>query len=71
MNLEMSDEVLPYYPMYYPALDGAEVDLKEVSEELLSRGHAVTVVTANLVSHANLWPGNHGDRIGTKVLNGV
>lgn len=64
-------KILHISPMYYPALGGAEVHLKEVSEGLVSRGHDVIVVTANVSSHEHLWPGKHGKLPETEVINGV
>jgi len=63
--------ILHVSPMYYPALGGAELHLKELSEGLVSRGHEVTVVTANVSDHANLWPGKHGNLVEREVINGV
>lgn len=64
-------KILHISPMYYPALGGAELHLKELSEMLRSRGHEVTVVTANVRSCWDLWPGTWGDLPQVEVINGV
>lgn len=57
--------------MYYPALGGAEVHLKEVSEGLAARGHDVTVLTANVRNTWDLWPAQDGALPGSEVISGV
>ncbi len=64
-------KIIHISPMYYPALGGAELHLKELSEILRSRGHEVTVVTANVRSCWDLWPGRWGDLPEAEVINGV
>lgn len=64
-------KILHISPMYYPALGGAELHLKELSEVLRSRGHEVTVVTANVRNCWDLWPGIWGDLPEAEVINGV
>ncbi len=57
--------------MYAPALGGAEHHLKAISEGLVSRGHDVTVVTANISFHGDLWSGRFGNLPESEVINGV
>ncbi|HEU4588621.1 MAG TPA: glycosyltransferase family 4 protein [Gemmatimonadales bacterium] len=64
-------KILHISPMYYPALGGAEVHLKEVSEGLAARGHDVTVLTANVQNTWDLWPAQDGALPATEVINGV
>ncbi len=58
-------------PMYAPALGGAEHHLKAISERLVSRGHDVTVLTADVSFHEDLWPGRSGQLPRREILNGV
>lgn len=64
-------KILHVSPMYAPALGGAEHHLKAISEGLASRGHDVTVLTANVTSHEDLWSGRFGNLPETEVMNGV
>jgi glycosyltransferase involved in cell wall biosynthesis len=57
--------------MYFPAVGGAELHLKELSERLASRGHAVTVLTADVRTAEDLWPGRPGGLPRSEVINGV
>ncbi len=60
--------ILHITPDYYPALGGAELYTKEISERLAARGHDVTVLAMNSrgLSDAN------GDRLKPReVVNGV
>jgi glycosyltransferase involved in cell wall biosynthesis len=63
--------ILHVAPMYFPAVGGAELHLKELSERLASRGHAVTVVTANVREAGDLWPGRAAGLPDSEVINGV
>ena len=58
-------------PMYPPALGGAEHHLKAISEGFASRGHEVTVLTANICSTWDLWPGHYGNLPKMEVIQGV
>jgi glycosyltransferase involved in cell wall biosynthesis len=64
-------KILHVSPMYAPALGGAESHLKAISEGLASRGHDVTVLTANVISHEDLWLGRCGNLPAAEVVNGV
>jgi len=55
-------------PMYFPASGGAEWHLKRLSEGLASRGHEVTVLTANVRS---VWSRNRGGLPQEEVIDGV
>jgi glycosyltransferase involved in cell wall biosynthesis len=66
-----SMKIIHVSPMYAPALGGAEHHLKTISEGLVSRGHDVTVLTANVGSHEDLWPGRCGHLPAKEVMNGV
>jgi glycosyltransferase involved in cell wall biosynthesis len=48
MKNEHSLSIVHVSPMYHPAVGGAELHLKEVSEGLVARGHQVTVLTADV-----------------------
>ncbi|MGH7146330.1 MAG: glycosyltransferase family 4 protein [Nitrospiraceae bacterium] len=63
--------ILHISPFYFPALGGAELHVKEISERLASRGHDVTVVTANVRSCWGLEQGRHGALPEVEVINGV
>ncbi len=56
-------------PRYFPSVGGAELHIQKLSEDLASRGHQVTVLTANV---DNVWG---SDRLGSlptmQVINGV
>jgi glycosyltransferase involved in cell wall biosynthesis len=64
-------KILHISPTYYPAVGGAEVHLREISEALASRGHEVNVLTTNVRSHWDLFPGRYGDLPEMEVINGV
>ena len=58
-------------PMYAPVLGGGELHLQETSERLVARGHAVTVLAANVVDgHAAHWSWDAGFPE-SEVINGV
>lgn len=57
--------------MYAPALGGAEHHLKAISEGLASRGHDVTVLTANARDIPELWSGYRGTLPAVEFKNGV
>jgi len=60
--------ILHISPFYFPASGGAELHLKRLSEGLVSRGHEVTVLTANARS---VWSPICGNLPQVEVLNGV
>jgi glycosyltransferase involved in cell wall biosynthesis len=64
-------KILHITPMYFPAVGGGELHVTELSESLASRGHEVTVLTANVDSQENLSPGHHGGLPSIEVRNGV
>ncbi len=64
-------KILHISPTYFPATGGAELHLKEISEALVRRAHEVTVLTVNVRSHWDLWPGRTGDLPFMEVVNGV
>lgn len=55
----------------HPAFSGAELHIKELSEGLVSRGHEVTVLTANVHSPNDLSSGISGKLSDIDVINGV
>ena len=58
-------------PAYFPAVGGAELHIRELSEGLASRGHRVTVLTGNT---RNLWDmikGIGGGLPRVELINGV
>ncbi len=64
-------KILHVTPTYYPAVGGAELHLKEVSEGLASRGHEVTVVTVNVRNAWQLFRGVAADLPRMEAINGV
>jgi glycogen synthase len=64
-------KVLHISPTYFPAMGGAEAHLQAISEALACRGHEVTVLTTNVRSHWDLWPGRGGNLPDKEVINGV
>ncbi len=58
-------------PLYFPAVGGGQLHIQELSENLVARGHDVTVLTANVASQENCWPGNHGALPSVELKNGV
>jgi glycosyltransferase involved in cell wall biosynthesis len=64
-------KVLHVSPMYAPALGGAELHLKAISEGLVQRGHEVTVLVSNAGCVWDLWPPRFGGLPVKEVLNGV
>lgn len=64
-------KIIHVSPMYYPTLGGAELHLKEVSEELAARGHEITVLTTNALNPWDLWHGTYGKLPETEMINGV
>ncbi len=63
--------ILHIAPTYFPVLGGAELHLQKLSEGLASRGHQVTVLTANVRSVWDLWPGICGGLPKTEVIESV
>ena len=63
--------ILHVAPMYYPALGGAELHLKEVSQGLAARGHDVTVLTANVTRGADLCASRAGGLPSEEMIEGV
>ena len=63
--------ILHVSPSYFPCLGGAQLHLQEVSERLVSRGHDVTVLTANVTSAWNLSACRYGDLPEAEIINGV
>lgn len=59
--------ILHVTPYYYPAMGGAEVHAKEVSERLARRGHDVTVLAINQVASDS----TSRKLENTEVINGV
>jgi glycogen synthase len=57
--------------MYFPALGGAELHLKEISEGLAARGHKVTVFAANACNSWHLADGVSAGFPPVEVVNGV
>ena len=64
-------KILHVSPTYAPVLGGAELHMKELSEGLVSRGHDVTVLTANARNSTDLFHGIHGGLMEVEVINGV
>ena len=64
-------KIIHISPTYAPVLGGAELHLKELSEGLVSRGHDVTVLTANARNSTDLFRGIHGGLTEAEVINGV
>jgi glycosyltransferase involved in cell wall biosynthesis len=58
-------------PMYAPAVGGAELHLKEVSEGLASRGHRVTVLTADVKDSWAIVFNQRGGLPARENVNGV
>ena len=64
-------KILHVTPAYFPTVGGCEVHVQRVSEGLASRGHEVTILTANV---RNMRDQNTGTCAGlpeTEVINGV
>ena len=64
-------KILHISPTYAPVLGGAELHMKALSEGLVSRGHDVTVLTANARNSSDLFRGIHGGLAEAEVINGV
>lgn len=64
-------KILHISPTYAPVLGGAELHMKALSEGLASRGHDVTVLTANARNTADLFRGIYGGLPKAEVINGV
>ena len=64
-------KILHVSPTYAPVLGGAELHMKALSEGLVSRGHDVTVLTANVRNTTDLFRGIHGGLTEAEVINGV
>lgn len=58
-------------PAYFPALGGAQVHLKELSEGLSSRGHDVTVLCPNVRRHSDMALSRNAGLSAHEVINGV
>ncbi len=58
-------------PQYFPALGGAELYLRKLSEGLASRGHEVTVLTANVRNIRELATGIYGGLPDEEVIGAV
>ena len=58
-------------PTYFPAVGGCELHLKELSEGLASRGHDVTVLTANICKSMDIWRTQSGELPEREYINGV
>lgn len=58
-------------PSYFPACGGGEFHIQKLSEGLASRGHEVTVLTANVRNIWDLGPGVWGDLPEVEVLGAV
>jgi glycosyltransferase involved in cell wall biosynthesis len=63
--------ILHVSPAYFPALGGAQLHLKELSEGLVSRGHDVTVLTPNVRNHSDMILCRGGGLPEHEVINGV
>ena len=63
--------ILHISPAYFPALGGAQLYLKELSEGLVTRGHDVTVLTANVRDHSEMALRRCGGLPEHEVINGV
>ena len=64
-------KILHVSPTYSPVFGGAEMHMKELSEGLVSRGHEVTVLTANVRNSSELYRGIHGGLADHEIINGV
>ena len=64
-------KILHVTPAYFPTLGGCEVHVQRVSEGLASRGHEVTVLTANVQNIRELSTGTCAGLPITEVINGV
>ncbi|MBX9660045.1 MAG: glycosyltransferase family 4 protein [Nitrospiraceae bacterium] len=64
-------KILHLSPTYLPVFGGAELHMKELSEGLVSRGHEVTVLTANVRNSSELYRGIHGGLADKEIINGV
>src|SRR5690349_3546649 len=64
-------KILHVCPTYDPVLGGAELHMKALSEGLVSRGHDVTVLTANVRNSTDLFRGIHGGLTEGETINGV
>ncbi len=58
-------------PPYFPALGGAELHIRELSEGLASRGHRVTVLTGNTTNAWDMAKGIYRGLADVEVLNGI
>lgn len=67
----MSLKIIHVSPTYAPVMGGAEQHMKALSEGLVSRGHDVTVLTANVRNTSDLFRGVYGALAETEVINGV
>ena len=63
--------ILHVSPLYPPVLGGAELHLKMLSEELVARGHSVTVFTANVTDGTGAWLSRYGNLPEEEIINGV
>jgi glycogen synthase len=63
--------ILHVTPSYFPVLGGGELHLQKLSEGLASRGHEVTVFTANVRDLRQLLTGTCGSLPELEVINAV
>jgi glycosyltransferase involved in cell wall biosynthesis len=71
MKDELSLKIMHISPMYHPAVGGAELHLKEVSEGLVARGHQVTILTADVKDSWAIVSNQRGGLPGHEIVNGV
>ena len=64
-------KILHVTPAYFPTLGGCEVHVQKVSEGLVSQGHEVTVLTANVQNIRELSTGTCAGLPETEMINGV
>lgn len=64
-------KILHISPAYFPAIGGAQLHLQELSEGLVSRGHDVTVLTANVRGHSDMTLCRSAGLPEHEVINGV
>ncbi len=63
--------ILHVTPAYFPSLGGCELHLQKLSEGLASRGHEVTVLTANVSNIGEQRTGTCNDLPRDEVIGGV
>jgi glycosyltransferase involved in cell wall biosynthesis len=64
-------KIIHIAPMYAPAVGGAEDHMRAISERLAARGHDVTVITADVTFHEDLWPGRAAGLPESETINRV